>query len=76
MTMNVSLNETFVDDVKKYAAASGRSVAKQLEYWVKIGRIVEDNPDLPFSFIQEIMLARSDIRSRRMKSYTRRTSGK
>jgi len=33
------------------------SVPKQIEYWSKIGKIAQENPDLPFSLIREIMIA-------------------
>jgi hypothetical protein len=32
-------------------------VPKQIEYWSRIGKLAEENPDLPFSFIQETLLA-------------------
>jgi hypothetical protein len=76
MAISVRLDEAFVDDVRVYAEAASRSVPKQIEYWAKIGRIAEDNPDLPFSFIQEILLAKSEIDNGRMKSYVRRTPRK
>jgi hypothetical protein len=33
------------------------SVPKQIEYWSKIGKIAQENPDLPFSLIREILIA-------------------
>jgi hypothetical protein len=33
------------------------SVSKQIEYWSKIGKIAQENPDLPFSLIREILIA-------------------
>ena len=41
------------------AKAYHRSTAGQIEYWAKIGQIIEDNPDLPFPFIQDILLAKA-----------------
>jgi len=37
----------------------------QVEYWAKIGRIAEDNPDLPFSFIREILLAKEEVKNKK-----------
>ena len=34
-----------------------RSVPKQIEYWSRIGKIAEENPDLPFSMIRAILIA-------------------
>lgn len=40
-----------------------RSVAGQIEYWATIGKTVDENPDLPLPLIQEILLAKEEIRS-------------
>ncbi|QCR38778.1 ParD-like family protein [Nissabacter sp. SGAir0207] len=76
MAISVRLDEDFVDDVKVYAEVSSRSVPKQIEHWAKIGRIAEDNPDLPYSFILEALLAKSEVENGRVKKYVRRTERK
>jgi len=40
-----------------------RSIAGQVEYWAKIGQMVEENPDLPLPFIQDILVGREQIRA-------------
>ena len=35
-------------------------MTSQLEYWATIGKAAEENPDLPFSFIKETLLAMED----------------
>jgi len=57
MTVNVRLSETLVDQAKRYAAIHHRSVPKQIEYWSRIGKIAEENPDLPFTVIRDILIA-------------------
>jgi len=57
MSINVKLPETLVDQAKRYAAIQHRSVPKQIEYWSQIGKIAEENPDLPFSVIRDILIA-------------------
>jgi hypothetical protein len=57
MSTAVKLADTLVDQAKRYANVSHRSVPKQIEYWSQIGRIAEENPDLPFSMIREILIA-------------------
>jgi hypothetical protein len=34
-----------------------RSTPKQIEHWAKVGRIVEQNPDLTYDFIKGLLLA-------------------
>ncbi|HUW26097.1 MAG TPA: hypothetical protein VMW07_06170 [Gallionella sp.] len=57
MSINVKLSENLVDQAKRYAQTQHRSVPKQIEYWSQIGRIAEENPDLPFTMIREILIA-------------------
>ncbi len=57
MAKAVKLSDKLVEEAKQYAAVSCRSVPGQIEYWSKIGKIVEDNPDLPYEFIRDILLA-------------------
>jgi hypothetical protein len=37
-----------------------RSVPKQIEYWSRIGKITEENPDLTYKFIHEILIAQQE----------------
>ncbi len=57
MSVNVKLSEALVDQAKRFAAVQHRSVPKQIEYWSQIGKIAEENPDLPFSVIRDILIA-------------------
>ncbi|NBO57088.1 MAG: hypothetical protein EBU84_21400 [Actinobacteria bacterium] len=57
MSVNVRLPETLVEQARRRGNAQQRSVGKQIEYWSRIGKIAEENPDLPFALIQEILVA-------------------
>ncbi|MDI6747153.1 MAG: hypothetical protein QMD17_08415 [Rhodocyclaceae bacterium] len=57
MSINVKLPEDLVDQARRHAHIQHRSVPKQIEYWSKIGKIAEENPDLPFAMIREILVA-------------------
>lgn len=76
MATTVRLDDDFVNKVKIHADVASRSVPKQIEYWAKIGNIAEDNPDLPYSFISEILLAHSEIRNQKIVHYVRKTERK
>lgn len=53
----VKLSDELVREAKRYAAVYSRSVPKQIEYWSRIGKIAEDNPDLPYDFIKDILIS-------------------
>ena len=57
MAINVKLSEALVEQARNSAQIQHRSVPKQIEYWSRIGKIAEENPDLPFSMIRDILIA-------------------
>ncbi len=57
MAVNVKLSEQLVEQAKRYGGIEHRSIPKQIEYWSQIGKIAQENPDLPFSLIREILIA-------------------
>lgn len=57
MSVNVKLSEMLVDQARRHASIECRSVPRQIEYWSRIGKIAEENPDLPFLMIREILIA-------------------
>jgi hypothetical protein len=57
MAINVKLSEALVSQARHHASVQHRSVPKQIEYWSQIGKIAEENPDLPFSVIRDILIA-------------------
>lgn len=56
MSINVKLSDSLVEQANVYGHIEHRSVPKQIEYWSQIGKIAQDNPDLPFSMIREILI--------------------
>ncbi len=63
MAVAIKLSVELVEAAKPYAAAEHRSVPQQIEYWASIGKAVTDNPDLPLRLIQDIMLAREEVKA-------------
>lgn len=60
MPVNVKLSENLVDIAKRYAHIQHRSLPKQIEHWSRIGKIAEENPDLPYAMIRDILIADQD----------------
>jgi hypothetical protein len=57
MSVAVKLSDEVVKDVKAYATLFHRSVPKQIEFWIKVGKAAEENPDLPYNFIKGTLMA-------------------
>lgn len=63
MPTAVKISDDLVAKAKVKSKVFKRSVAGQIEYWAKIGQIVEDNPDLPLPLIQDILIGKEQIKS-------------
>ena len=62
MTKNaVRLSDEIMKAAGTYALLNSRSIPKQIEHWAKIGRIAEENPDLPYEFIKGVLEGKSEI---------------
>lgn len=60
MPISVKLSDKLISQARQYGGVYRRSIPKQIEYWAMIGKIVQKNPDLPYSFIKSIFLARQE----------------
>ena len=60
MATAVKLADYLVDDAKRVAANEHRSVPKQIEYYYQIARTAEQNPDLSFELIRELLKSKSE----------------
>ena len=63
MAKAVKLSDNIVSEAKIISKVFNRSIAGQIEYWAKIGKIIEDNPDLTYEFIKDILLSREEARA-------------
>jgi hypothetical protein len=69
MNISVGLDSKLVQVARVHSAAESRSVPKQIEYWARIGRIAEENPDLPYNAIKGILLGLEDAKLGNVKEY-------
>ncbi|MBG7618230.1 hypothetical protein I5R65_02010 [Herbaspirillum sp. AP02] len=69
MAIAMKLSDELVDMAKPRAAAEHRSVPKQIEYWARLGKAVEDNPDLPVQFIKNTLVAVAEADAGQLSEY-------
>jgi hypothetical protein len=69
MSTALKLSDELVEMAKPHAAAEHRSVPKQIEYWARLGKAVEDNPGLPLQFIKDTLLAAQEAKSGLLAPY-------
>ncbi len=70
MATAVKLSEDIVSEAKIMSKALNRSIAGQIEHWAKIGRIAEENPDLTYEFIKNILIAHEEAKEGKLEAYS------
>jgi len=51
------------------AKALNRTTPKQIEHWAKIGEMMEDNPDLPYEFVRQAIIAKAEKEAGKLEEY-------
>ena len=69
MATSVKLSDELVSEARRYGMVYSRSIPKQIEYWSRIGKIAEENPDLSYAFIREILIAREEAAEGELSEY-------
>ena len=69
MSTVIRISENLADKAKRRSSIEHRSMTAQVEYWAKIGKIAEENPDLPFTFIKEILLGLEELKEEEKEEY-------
>lgn len=70
MSVALKLSDELIELAKPHALASHRSVPKQIEYWARLGKAIDDNPDLPLQFIKDTLLAVQETKAGQLTPYT------
>ena len=68
-TSSIRLDQTLVEKAAIMGKAFSRSTAKQIEYWAKIGKMMEDNPELSFEFVKQAMISKAEKEAGQLEDY-------
>ena len=55
MAKAIKLSDELVVDAATHGKAQHRSTPRQIEYWARIGKIADENPDLTLGFVKDIL---------------------
>ena len=66
---SVKLSGQLVKDAEIYGKIYNRSKPGQIEFWAKVGKITEENPDLPFNFIEQALLSQEEVKLGKTSPY-------
>ncbi len=68
-TSSVRLDRELVEQATIIAKALSRTAPKQIEHWAKIGKMMEDNPDLPYEFVKQAIIAKAEHEAGKLETY-------
>ncbi len=68
-TTSIRLDQELIDKATIMAKALHRTPPKQIEHWANIGKIMEDNPDLPYAFVKQAIIAKAEHQAGQLESY-------
>ena len=69
MATAVRISDDLLKLARKMSKIENRSVTGQIEYWAKIGKIAEENPEMPYSLIKELLLGLHELESGDFSEY-------
>lgn len=61
MTTAVRVSDKLVKEARLVSTVDNRSVTGQIEHWAKIGKCAEDNPDLTYGLIKDILIGIEEL---------------
>lgn len=69
MSTVIRISDELARDAKIKSKVEHRSMTSQIEYWATIGKAVEENPDLPFAFIKDTLMALEEAKVKGTEEY-------
>ncbi|MFX0198758.1 MAG: hypothetical protein ACFFCW_21760 [Candidatus Hodarchaeota archaeon] len=69
MATAIRVSEELVNEAKKYSRIEHRSMTGQIEHWARIGKCIEENPDLTYSLIKEILIGIEELEQGEKSEY-------
>ncbi|MBW2047355.1 MAG: hypothetical protein JRJ09_02355 [Deltaproteobacteria bacterium] len=61
MTTAVRVSDKLAREAKIYSKIDKRSVTGQIEHWANIGKCAEENPELTYSLIKELLIGLAEL---------------
>ncbi|MEW6595235.1 MAG: hypothetical protein AB1413_10245 [Thermodesulfobacteriota bacterium] len=69
MATAVRITEELLNEAKKSSKVDHRSITGQIEHWARIGKCAEENPDLTYSLIKDILVGMAELEAGEKSEY-------
>nr|VFJ96747.1 MAG: ParD-like antitoxin of type II toxin-antitoxin system [Candidatus Kentron sp. LFY]VFK15656.1 MAG: ParD-like antitoxin of type II toxin-antitoxin system [Candidatus Kentron sp. LFY] len=70
MPQAVKLSDALITAAGIHGVTQRRSIPKQIEYWAFLGKMAEENSDLPPRFVTNTLLAKAEAEAGDVQEYT------
>lgn len=69
MSTVIRISDRLASEARIKSKIEHRSLTSQIEYWATIGKAAEENPDLPFAFIKDTLMAIEEMNVKGKEAY-------
>ncbi len=69
MATAVRVSDLLLKEARLVSSVENRSVTGQIEYWAKIGKCAEENPDLTYNLIKDILFGLEELEHCEVSEY-------
>jgi hypothetical protein len=61
MTTAVRVSKNLVREARLLSAVDNRSLTGQIEHWARVGKCAEENPDMTYRLIKDILIGIEEL---------------
>jgi hypothetical protein len=58
----VKLSKALVESAQLASVETNRTPSEQIEYWARLGKVSEENPELPVQMLQDMLTSIEEVR--------------
>ena len=69
MATAVRITDELVREARMFSNIDNRSLTGQIEHWAHIGKCAEENPNLPYSLIKDILIGLAELEQGESSEY-------
>jgi hypothetical protein len=69
MPTAVRISDELLNEAKKFSKIDNRSLTGQIEHWARIGKCAEENPDLTYDLIKQILIGIAELEQGEKSEY-------
>lgn len=70
MSRSIKLSDELITAATATGKALHRSPPRQIEYWARLGKIAEENPELSLGLVKDILISQEEIAAGDFSEYS------